>query len=125
MVRRLFGWGVVLSAAYTAVYALGGGAFLSLLTDNTSVVAASGDYLPWAVLIPFCGMAAFVWDGVFIGTTSTRSMLFSSAAATAVFFAIYLSLRGSLHNHALWLAFLSYLAMRGIVQNLLYRRCLA
>ncbi len=125
MVRRLFGWGVVLSAAYTAVYALGGGAFLSLLTDNTSVVAASGDYLPWAVLIPFCGMAAFVWDGVFIGTTSTRSMLFSSAAATAVFFAIYLSLRGSLHNHALWLAFLSYLAMRGIMQTLLYRRCLA
>ena len=124
MVRRLFGWGVALSAVYTAVYAFGGGAFLSLLTDNRSVVAASGIYLPWAVLVPFCGMAAFVWDGVFIGTTSTRSMLFSSAVAAAAFFATYLSLRGSLHNHALWLAFLLYLSLRGIVQTLLYRRCL-
>lgn len=121
-IRRLFGWGIVLAAIYTLVYAVGGSAFLSLLTDNTDVIAASADYLTWAVLIPMCGMAAFVWDGVFIGTTSTRGMLLSSAVSAALFFAIYIMLRKHLHNHALWIAFLVYLATRGVVQTVLFKR---
>ena len=121
-VKRLFAWGATLAAVYTIVYAAGGKAFLALLTDNADVINASTDYFPWAVLIPFCGMAAFVWDGVFIGTTSTRGMLISSVVATAVFFGIYTALRQQLHNHALWIAFLVYLLMRGAVQTVLFRR---
>ena len=121
-VRRLFGWGVSLAAAYTAAYALGGNAFLSLLTDNGAVIAASADYFPWAVLVPVCGMAAFIWDGVFIGITATRGMLLSSAVSALLFFVVYAALRPMLHNHALWLSFLVYLAARGIMQSLIYGR---
>lgn len=46
----------------------GGKALMNLLTDETSVVATASDYLPWAVLIPFAGLSAFIWDGVFIWT---------------------------------------------------------
>lgn len=123
-VRRLFVWGTALAIAYTLAYALGGNAFLVLLTDDTNVIEASATYFPWAVFIPLCGMAAFIWDGVFIGITATRGMLISSAVSTVLFFALYLSLRPYLHNHALWLAFLVYLAMRGIVQSLIMRRSL-
>ena len=35
------------------------------------------------------------------------------------FFVVYYGLRPVLGNHALWLAFLVYLAMRGVVQTLL------
>lgn len=122
MVRRLFMWGLGLSAVYTLVYALGGRPFLMLLTDNASVIDASASYVPWAVFIPLCGMAAFIWDGVFIGITATRGMLLSSAIASVVFFVVYLVLRPMLHNHALWMAFLTYLAMRGVVQTVLYNK---
>jgi multidrug resistance protein, MATE family len=104
------------------VYAFGGEGFLSLLTDDAKVVGASSSYLLWATAIPFCGMAAFVWDGVFIGVTATRGMLLSSAIAAISFFLVYALLHTTLQNHALWLAFLVFLAMRGGVQSFLAYR---
>lgn len=121
-IKRLFVWGTSLAVGYTIVYAAGGKAFLTLLTDNVDVINASTVYFHWAVLIPLCGMAAFVWDGVFIGTTSTRDMLVSSAVATVVFFGVNIALRQQLHNHALWIAFLVYLLMRGVLQTVLFKR---
>ena len=120
-VRRLFVWGAILTTAYTAVYALGGNTFLSLLTDDAPVLAAAAQYLPWAVAIPVAGVAAFVWDGVFIGTTSTRAMLLSSAVAGVLFFAVFFAAAPALHNHGLWMAFICYLAARGIVQTFLFK----
>lgn len=104
------------------MYAFGGEGFLSLLTDDAKVVGASSSYLLWAAAIPFCGMAAFVWDGVFIGVTATRGMLLSSAIAAISFFLVYALLHTTLQNHALWLAFLVFLAMRGGVQSFLAYR---
>ena len=117
-VRHLFAWGLAVALLFTLVYLLAGPAILSLLTSDGEVVLTAMDYLPWAVLIPLSGMAAFVWDGIFIGTTRSRAMLTSCAAATACFFALWLLLRSQLHNHALWLALLVYLAVRGLVQTL-------
>ena len=120
-VKRLFAWGAALTVAYTAVYALGGSAFLALLTDDSQVLRAVGEYLPWAIAIPAAGVAAFVWDGVFIGTTDTRGMLVSSAVSALLFFGIYLLASPTLHNHGLWLAFIAYLLARGVVQTIIFR----
>ena len=75
-------------------------------------------YFPWALLIPLSGVAAFIYDGIFIGITATRGMLVSSCIASAGFFAIYVSLGSVLHNHALWLALVVYLLTRGVVQKI-------
>ena len=112
---------VIVAVLFTLVYALGGNAFLGLLTDDRQVIAAAADYFPWAVAIPAAGIAAFIWDGVFIGATATRPMLLSMAVAAACFFAVYFGLRPIMGNHALWLAFLLYLLMRGLVQTWLGR----
>lgn len=120
-VKRLFAWGAALTVVYTAVYALGGSAFLALLTDDSQVLRAAGEYLPWAIAIPAAGVAAFVWDGVFIGTTDTRGMLVSSAVSALLFFGIYLLASPTLHNHGLWLAFIAYLLARGVVQTVIFR----
>ena len=119
-VRHLFMWGLILAVAYTSLYASGGSAFLSLLTDDSSVIASSAAYFPWAVAIPAVGMAAFVWDGVFIGVTATRGMMLSSIVSALLFFGVYLSLRGLWGNHALWFAFIVYLASRSVIQTLLF-----
>lgn len=121
-VRRLFLWGAVVVAVFTAVYALGGEGFLHLLTDDNTVIAASGEYFPWALAVPLAGVAAFVWDGVFIGLTATRGMLVSSVIAAVAFFSTYFLLQPSLGNHALWLAQIVYLAMRGIIQSVIFSR---
>ena len=121
-VRRVFFWGWAMALAFTLVYALGGGRFLALLTDERQVVSAAAEFFPWAVAIPLAGVAAFVWDGVFIGVTATRGMLVASVVATAVFFAVFLGLRAEWGNHALWLAFIVYLLLRGAVQTWWWKR---
>ena len=121
-VRRLFVWGGGVVLLFTVVYALGGSTLLSLLTSDARVIAASAEFLPWAVAVPIFGVAAFIFDGVFIGTTMTRGMLVSSALATVLFFSLYFLLVGIWGNHALWLAFFGFLAGRGVVQWWLWRR---
>ena len=118
VIRHLFRWGWLMVVLFTAVYALGGRGFLGLLTDEASVVDAAMEFLPWALLIPMAGMAAFVYDGIFIGLLKTRGMLVASAVATVVFFGLYFALFPLWGNHALWLALIVYLALRGLVQHL-------
>lgn len=119
--RGVWKWSLWLTVAYTAVYAFGGEAFLGMLTDDVTVQKAAMQFLPWAIAIPFCGIAAFVWDGVFVGITNTRGMLWGTAMGAATFFALYLALYPALQNHALWLAFNAYLFVRGSTQWWVYR----
>lgn len=116
-IRKVFYWSIGLTAIYSIIYGVGGLDFLRLLTDEEKVIAASEEYIFWAMLIPIAGMVAFVWDGVFIGMTMTRGMLSGTFVAAIVFFTTYFSLETSLHNHALWLAFILYLMARGVTQS--------
>ena len=120
-VRHLFSWGAVMTVAFTLLYIVGGNAFLSLLTDDKIVIAAAGSYFYWAALIPLAGVAAFIWDGIYIGCTKTRGMLISMFVSAITFFAVYYSLRQSMGNHGLWLAFIMYMAMRGFMQTLIWK----
>jgi MATE family multidrug resistance protein len=119
-VRRIFFWGIITAAVFTVTYVTGGKPFLRLLTDEPSVVEASTSYVWWAYLVPFCSVAAFMWDGIFIGLTASRQMLQSMFVAAVTFFIVYFIATKYLGNHGLWLAFLCYMFVRGVVQTLLY-----
>ena len=120
--KHLFVWGGIMALLFTIAYATGGNTFLALLTDETEVIEASENYLGWALVIPIAGMAAFIWDGIYIGATNTKGMLQSMAIAAGCFFLLYYALYHTWGNHALWLAFLTYLSVRGIVQTFLSRQ---
>ena len=121
-IRRLFAWGVIMTVVYTAAYYFGANDILHVLSNEQTVIDASEPYLLWVALIPVAGMGAFIWDGVFIGITDSRGMLLSCFVA-AIVFAIMLSLFfTTMGNHALWLALLSYLLARGVMQTMLFWR---
>ena len=124
MVHQLFVWGIVLSLVFTLVYGIGGKVFLGLITNEQSVITASSAYFYWVLAIPLAGFAAFLYDGIFIGATATRWMLYAMSIATIAFFLIYYGFREAMGNHALWLAFITYLALRGIVQGFLGQKIL-
>lgn len=121
-VRSLFRWGALMTALFTLLYIMGDKSFMSLLTDNEDVVSAAGEYSFWAMLMPTMGVAAFIWDGIFIGCTKTRGMLQSMFISVIVFFVAYYGLHGVLANHALWIAFLLYMFTRGAVQTALWQK---
>ncbi len=122
VVKRTMAFGCSVAIAFTLLYIIGGTHFLRLLTSDEIVISASGEYFWWAVLIPMAGMTAFVFDGIFVGITHSKSMLLSTAISSALFFTLYFSLHTVWSNHALWMSFVAYLAMRGIVLFLVFRK---
>lgn len=123
-IHALFRWGIYLSLGFTLLYSIGGKYFLNLLTNDTNVIHAAGDYFYWTLAIPLAGFSAFLWDGIFIGATATRQMLYAMLIASASFFLIYFTCRDTLGNNALWLAFIVYLVLRGIVEKILAKKIL-
>ena len=129
-VRLLIMWGMALTVVFTGLYAAFGDQFLHIFTDQQDVIAAAGDYMTWVLVIPVCGFAAFLFDGIFIGATATRTMRNAMFVATAAFFAVYYGLKaytdaeGDEHtwNNVLWVAFMVYLTLRGLLQALRVRK---
>lgn len=121
-IRYLMRIGVVMALVFTVIYMGAGEWILGLLCDDATVLFTAKEYMIWAISIPLLSFSAFLWDGVFIGLTRTRSMLLSMAIASGVFFGVYAVLYPRIGNHGLWIAFLSYLAMRGIVLSALFRK---
>lgn len=123
-VHQLFVWGIGLSITFTVLYSIGGEGFLRLLTNEESIIQISSTYFYWVIAIPLAGFAAFLYDGIFIGATATPLMLRAMAIASFAFFTVYFGFRDAFGNHALWMAFITYLALRGILQGFLGRKIL-
>lgn len=116
LVKRLFVWGGAMSLLFSVLFVVAGDGIVWVLTDNEAVREGAKPYLWATIIIPLVSIGAFIYDGLFIGTTSTQEMLISIAIATAAYFAIALTTSS---NAWLWAAFLVYLALRGAVQHLL------
>ena len=127
-VKLLMLWGLILTVVFTALYAIGGDLFLSLFSDKPEVIRGAAPYLFWTLVIPVCGFAAFLLDGILVGATASRTMRNSMFTASAVFFLLYFGLKLTAVRHSLlttqnwnnilWTAFMAYLALRGILQAL-------
>ena len=133
-ITHLFGWSTLVMLIFTVAYALWGREFLALLTDNVEVLTASGRYFYWVLAVPICGFAAFLWDGILIGATATKEMFWAMLVAALLFAGIMFGtpliayraempmLSEPYNNDRLWLAFLVYLVMRGVLQFLMWRK---
>lgn len=122
LTKRLLLFGILMILIFTSIYIIGGDNLLRLLTNNIQIVEAAKPYIVWAYFIPIIGMAAFIYDGIFIGITETKGMLFSSFIAMTCFFLFYITTNQMLKNNSLWIAFLIFLFMRGVCQAVWLKR---
>ena len=126
-VKLLLRWGLGLTLLFTALYAIGGEWFLRIFSDKPDIIQGTLHYLFWTLIIPVCGFSAFLFDGIFVGATASRTMRNSMFVASATFFAVYYLGKHFLSahladpfvwNNILWTAFMAFLALRGILQAL-------
>jgi MATE family multidrug resistance protein len=121
-VRRTLRWSAGFAAAFALAYAATGTMLVDLLTGIPDVRATARDYLPWLVLSPLVSVWAFLYDGVYVGATRSREMrVVMMSAALFVFLPGWYLLR-PLGNHALWIAFLLFMAARGAGMHWWWRR---
>ncbi|MFZ1743619.1 MAG: MATE family efflux transporter [Pontixanthobacter sp.] len=107
--------GTVAATAVAAVFWLFSGPILTSFaaTADVAEVAKASGY--WLVLIPFAGIAGFVFDGIFVGASWTRALLGTMLGA-ALIYAFLLWLTWPLGNQGLWLSFTAFLIARAALQ---------
>lgn len=121
-VRKLMWWGAGFAAAFTVIYAFAGKWVLMILTSDEAVIRTAMQYIIWVVLVPFAGFAAFIYDGIYIGATASAAMRNTMFISTSAFFVAYYLLRAPLGNNGLWIAFLIFLAARGLAMFFMQKR---
>ena len=90
-VKWTFVWSMAIALIFIGIYHFAGVPLLRMMTSDAAVVDASREYIPWLLLMPVIGCAAFTWDGIYIGATASRdirnSMLWAVVGFAAVWFA--------------------------------------
>ena len=138
-VRWTFIWSMGLAVLFMGVYHFAGVPMLKMMTSDASVIEAAGAFLPWLLLMPPVGCAAFTWDGIFIGATASKglrnSMLWAVVAFAGVWGAGILGLEwlterqtvapvryDGLAMHVLMAAYFSHLLARTLYLSVKARR---
>ncbi|MEO1203617.1 MAG: MATE family efflux transporter [Pseudomonadota bacterium] len=121
-VRLSLKWSLIFAAGFAALYAVGGPILILLLTDIDEVRDAAIRYLPWLVASPLISVWSFLYDGVYVGATRAREMRDIMLVSTFLVFLPAWYVLTPLGNDGLWLAFMLFLASRGIGMHVLYRR---
>lgn len=134
-VKYTFVWSMALAFVFMLIYGFAGDAMLKVMTSDADVIAAAGDFMPWLLLMPAVGCAAFTWDGIYIGATASvalrNSMLWSVVAFAAVWVVGMVSLGlgmsssdgsyGFYAMHVLMAAYFAHLLARTIYLSVKYR----
>lgn len=106
-------WATMICLLLSLIFLGFGSDLIQMITNIPSVQATADIYLPWLVAMPLVAVWCFLLDGVFIGATKGKEMRNSMAISAVAFFVAYW-LSASYGNHALWLAMLSFMALRGV-----------
>jgi MATE family multidrug resistance protein len=116
-------WTIGVAAVFCAVYALAGTGIVALMTGQPELRRVAAEYLPWIIASPLVSAWSFLFDGVFVGATwaaaMRNTMLLSAFTVFLPFF--YLTQWLELGNHGLWLAFIAFMAARGLSMGWIYR----
>ncbi|MEM6939458.1 MAG: MATE family efflux transporter [Pseudomonadota bacterium] len=113
-------WAVIVSLALMLVFALLGPAIIDVMAVAEDVRAAARDYLIYVVVLPLCGVAAFMLDGIFVGATRSRDMRNMMLVSFVIYVAAAAALVPVFGNHGLWSALLIAFAARGVTLGLRY-----
>ena len=114
-------WSLIFAAGFSLCYLIGGPVLIRVLTDLPDVQQTTLRYLPWMVASPLISVWSFLYDGVFVGATRAREMRNIMVISALVVFLPAWYLLQWLGNDGLWLAFMLFMASRGIGMHIGYR----
>ena len=109
--RAILWRGMGAAALVALAFAIFADPILHSFAATGEVAREAQSLSPWLVLIPFLGLAGFVMDGVFVGASWTRTLLYTMVGASLVY-ACALWITWPLGSHGLWLSFCLFLIAR-------------
>ena len=121
-VKAVFLWGAVIGVVSTVAYAVFPRSIIGVLTDNAEVIGASEPYLFWLLLMPVLSCVAFIWDGIYIGATASRSLMVCMIWSAAGFVAAFFLCEPRFGAQALYIAYFVHLIARSLYLTVAARR---
>lgn len=118
-------WGFWGAAGLALVFAVTGPGIIDLMTTSPEVREMARSYLPWLVAAPLIGVAAWIYDGIFIGALLTGDMLRAMLLSVAVYVAALAVLVPLGGNHGLWASLMVLNAVRTVTLWRKYPKILA
>ncbi len=113
-------WGLVTISVLAGLFALGGGALIDIMTTAEDVRMEARNYLIYMILAPLLGIAAWMFDGIFIGATRAGDMRNMMAVSLVIYGTSVAVLVPVMGNHGLWVALLISFVARGVTLGLRY-----
>ena len=113
-------WGLGSVALMALVFFVFGNSIINIMTTAEDVRAVSNEYLPWIVLAPLAGVAAWMLDGIFIGATRTADMRNMMFISFCVYLIALVLLLPSYGNHGLWASLIIFSIARGVTLGFKY-----
>jgi len=121
-VKVILRWCFWIAVVSTAVYVAGGKQMVMLMTDKTDVIEASVPFLIWLWLMPALSTSAFVWDGIYIGATATKHIMWGMILAAALFFVAYYALSPMFGIQGLYMAYMVHVVVRSVWMYAFHRQ---
>ena len=113
-------WGLGSVILMALAFFVFGNSIINIMTTAQDVRTVGYEYLPWMVIAPLAGAAAWMLDGIFIGATRTadmRNMMFVSFCIYLIALALLLPAYG---NHGLWASLIIFSIARGVTLGFKY-----
>ncbi len=111
--RRVFFWAFLFGGVIMLMFLVSGEGLLHLFTNQMPLIEGAKPYLIWIIVAPVINVAAYIWDGIFLGATASKALRNSVIVSTGLFLSsIYLLM--PLGNHGLWGALTLLLVSRGV-----------
>lgn len=126
-VKKCVIWCLIVAIIYIGVYIGWWRDLLMLFISSDAQDAGvlldyAGRYIGWIIAIPLAAAMPFVMDGIMVGATQSRIMRDSMILSTIAYFALFYAFKPIIGNNALWLAFSSYMFLRGALQYFMSHR---
>ncbi len=123
VIKHLLSWGFFISIPFTILYALFPSSFVRIISDNAAILSEIKPYYIYMIIIPLITFAAFIWDGIYIGATSSKAIRNTMIIASIfIFVPSWYILTPKFGNHGLWIAFLMFMIARGTAMTLMYKK---
>lgn len=108
-------WGGVVAVLYVVVYIVAWRGILGLFSPSEVVLACAEQYIGWIIAVPLVCFIPFMIDGIMLGATRTAPLRNTVAISLAIQIVLLLLLKDVVGNMSVWVSFLAFLFMRGVL----------
>jgi MATE family multidrug resistance protein len=121
-IKYNFYWGGGFALVFSLIYFFGGEFILHIYTSDLDLIKKATPFIPAVALLPVISFFAFIYDGIFIGMTASKSMRDAVVVSMVLFLTLFHMVKTVNYEWALWGSFMMFFIFRGVIQWWMFKK---